>query len=254
MQINTKMRFTILALVCLLAFASNVQAELSANQATSPLDKIKHVFILMMENRSFDHMLGFLKKKNAAVNGCLPNLPGCSNPKNPQDASSPSITVDDSAVYVQVSPTHSIHGTTQQIYGYPDHVTPPEGSTPLMNGFIASYQNNFPEDPAAGEAIMKCFSPEHVPIITTLAEEFGFFDGWHASVPGPTMVNRAYAGSATSNGMGVNDAYTIAKGMPQKTMFRQMVEMGHDYRVYFSDAPSVLMFKDMRHKLARQKL
>jgi phospholipase C len=90
-----------------------------------------------------------------------------------------------------------------------------------------------------------------VPIISTLAQEFGFFDGWHASVPGPTLVNRAYASSATSNGMGTNDELTIAKGMPQKTMFRQLVEMGHDYSVYYSDIPTVLMFKDMRHKEAR---
>jgi phospholipase C len=67
------------------------------------------------------------------------------------------------------------------------------------------------------------------------------------------MVNRAYAASATSNGMGTNDEITIAKGLPQKTMFRQLLEMGLDYRVYYQDIPALLQFKDMRHKDARPR-
>lgn len=65
------------------------------------------------------------------------------------------------------------------------------------------------------------------------------------------MVNRAYAASATSHGMGTNDPATIAKGMPQETMFKQLINMGHDIRVYFQIVPTVLMFKDMRHKDVR---
>lgn len=41
--------------------------------------------------------------------------------------------------------------------------------------------------------------------------------------------------------------------MPQKTMFKQLLDMGLDYRVYYQDIPSVLQFKDMRHKEARTK-
>jgi phospholipase C len=80
---------------------------------------------------------------------------------------------------------------------------------------------------------MKCFAPDHVPIIANLSMEYGVFDGWYASVPGPTMVNRAYAGSATSDGMGTNDDLRIALGFPQKSMYKQLREMGLDYRVYY---------------------
>lgn len=207
---------------------------------------IKHVIVLMLENRSVDHMLGFLKQKNPDVRGCLPGQAGCSNHVDPKDTSSASYTVDNEAVYVQADPSHSISATTSQIYGYP------EGTEPTMDGFLSSYASRY-GDPDLGPLIMKCFAPEHVPVISTLASEFGFFDGWHASVPGPTMVNRAYAGSATSAGMGTNDEKTIALGMSQKTVFRQLQEMGRDYRVYWSDVPSVLMFKDMRHRDARPK-
>lgn len=240
------MLVSIFVISCILNLAAGI--VISPHDPLSFVGKIKHVIVLMLENRSFDHMLGFLKKLNDDVNGCLPGLEGCSNHIDPLDGSSPTVTVDDTAVYQQVSPHHSIHGTTQQIYGYPDNIAPPVDAPPTMDGFIASYNE---ADNAAD--IMKCFSPDHVPVITSLAQEFGMFDGWFASVPGPTMVNRAYAGSATSNGMGTNDDVTIAKGMPQKSMYRQLIEMGLDYKVYFSDVPSVLMFKDMRHKEARGK-
>ena len=48
------------------------------------------------------------------------------------------------------------------------------------------------------------------------------------------MVNRAYAASATSHGMGTNDDETMAKGLPQKTMFQQLLDMGLDYRVLYT--------------------
>lgn len=215
-------------------------------------DKIKHVIILMLENRSFDHMLGFLKKSNPNVNGCLPDQSGCSNHVDPLDSSSTSYTVDDTAVYVQASPHHSITSTTQQIYGYMTDSVPSD-AIPTMDGFIASYADEFGNNLTAAASIMKCFAPEHISVIANLSMEFGVFDGWFSSVPGPTMVNRAYAASATSHGMGTNDEVTIAKGLPQKTMFRQLQEMGLDYAVYYQDVPSVLQFKDMRHRDARPR-
>ena len=33
------------------------------------LDNLKHLVVLMMENRSFDHMLGGLCKENDAIDG-----------------------------------------------------------------------------------------------------------------------------------------------------------------------------------------
>jgi phospholipase C len=185
------MRFIVLV-VCLAA-TSSVQA--------GAVGKIKHVIALMLENRSFDHMLGFLKKFNTIIKGCLPNENDCSNPTDPTVANSLTYTVDDSAIYVQVSPHHSISWTTEQIYGFPNGETPPENSLPSMNGFIKAYADSN-EDQTKGIGIMQCFAPEHVPIISTLATEFALFDGWFASIPGPTMVNRAYAASGTSYGMG----------------------------------------------------
>jgi len=222
--------------------------------AESLTDKVKHVIVLMLENRSFDHMLGFLKSLNANIDGCSPGQTGCDNHVDPLDHSSPKVTVDDSAVYVQVDPHHSIAWTTEQIYGYPKNTQPPADAIPTMDGFIAAYVDDFSSGDTTGPTtIMKCFSPDHVPIMSNLSMEYAVFDGWFASVPGPTMVNRAYAASATSHGMGTNDDKTIAKGLPQKTMFKQLLDMGLDYRVYFKDVPAVVQHKDMRRKEARDR-
>ena len=203
--------------------------------------KIRRFIILMLENRSFDHTLGFLKKQNSDIDGCLPGEEGCTNKLDPNE-SSESFTLLDNAGNVMINPKHSIKESTLQVYGYYDPV--PDGTSPTMNGFIKSYTSVNP-DPSQ---IMQCFTPEHLPIMTTLAQEFGVFDGWHASVPGPTMVNRAHAFSATSNGMGTNDVETIFRGLPQKSMFRQALDMGLDIGVYFSDGPTTIQMKDMRSR------
>eukprot|EP01040_Poterioochromonas_malhamensis_P004338 gene4338-4651_t len=208
------------------------------------LTPIEHVIILMLENRSFDHMIGFLKKQNPEINGCLPNDAACSNPDKVSAETQTFYTVDDTAVYQQASPDHSIHGTTFQIYGK----TTDDGPA-TMQGFIESYAARTD----SGESVMKCFSPEHVPVLANLTMEYTLFDGWFVSVPGPTMPNRAYAGSASSHGMGTSNIEMIAKGLPQKTMFRQIEEMGLDYRIYFEQIPPLLMFKDLRHKDARPR-
>lgn len=102
--------------------------------------RIKHVIAVMLENRSFDHMLGFLRANRSDIDGCLPSLGlNCSNPIDPTDPNSKLIYVNDSAVYVQPGdPCHSTNCTTEQTYNkygenglnyYP----------PPMKGFVHSY-------------------------------------------------------------------------------------------------------------------
>ena len=63
--------------------------------------------------------------------------------------------------------------------------------------------------------VMDGYTPERVPAISTLATEFAVSDQWHASIPGPTEVNRMYALSATSDGASTNDKVQLAEGYPQ---------------------------------------
>jgi phospholipase C len=209
----------------------------SANaKANTP---IEHVVVLMLENRAFDHMLGYLTNVNPEIRGCTPET--CSNPVDPSDPNSPRVPLTYDAVYQIASPCHEIHCVTEQIYA----------STAASNeGFISNFQAVVSNDTYA-RTVMDSFHPSHVPAIYNISQEFAVFDAYYSSVPGPTMVNRAYAASGTSHGMGFNDPVQIALGLPQKTMFAQLLDMGLDYKVYFQDVPSVIQHRDMRRHLSK---
>ena len=159
----------------------------SENDNNGSKNKIKKFIILMMENRSFDHALGFLKRLNNDIDGCLPEDSRCYNQLDPSDSSSPRFYVNDNAGNVVADPHHSIKETTLQVFG--SYAPIAEGLPEKMNGFAQSFQSVLPDSP---EQIMECFAPEHLPILSKLAMEYALFDGWHASVPGPTMVRKRF--------------------------------------------------------------
>lgn len=87
-----------------------------------------------------------------------------------------------------------------------------------MDGFVTSYT----QTGRNGSVIMDCFSPSHVPVITTLASEFALFDEYFAGVPGPTFPNRLFSMSATSDGYGDNSGARTAGG--GRTLCRALIE------------------------------
>ena len=170
---------------------------------------IKHVFVLMLENRSFDHMLGFAGLTGTdAVTGQPTRADDLVN--NPQfniDPNNPATKVpaDKPAEFKlyppDPDPGHEFKNALMQLCGvnagYPDPVT---GKYPAINnsGFIASYRASGAPNPAK---IMKCYSPEQVPVLATLAREFAVCDRWFASIPGPTWPNRFFIHAASSGGL-----------------------------------------------------
>ena len=85
---------------------------------------IEHVVCLMLENRSFDHMVGFLKRLNPTIDGLNGNE---TNPFDPSNPSLGSVTVSDNSPYVtNVDPAHSVDSTTTQLWGNQNEsVVPP---------------------------------------------------------------------------------------------------------------------------------
>src|ERR1700687_1401279 len=95
------------------------------------LDNLKHIVVLMMENRSFDHMLGALKAKNPLING----LTG--NETNPDTNGNP-VKVQPMADFqdqLNKDPDHHFPGTDLQIFG---GATDP-ARVANMQGFVKSY-------------------------------------------------------------------------------------------------------------------
>ena len=125
-----------------LTASSVLGAQTRIDDALPPMFKgrIKHVIALRLENRSFAHMLGYLRLNRSDIDGCLPSMGAtCSNPINPADASSPEILVGDGAIYVQPGdPCHSTSCTSEQTYDVfgdneQNYYPPP------MKGFVHSY-------------------------------------------------------------------------------------------------------------------
>src|SRR5262249_28635075 len=92
-------------------------------------DNLKHVVVLMMENRSFDHMLGGLKAQDSRING----LTGTeSNP----DTNGAAVTVAPKAAFegqLDHDPDHHFPGVDLQIYG---GVPFSAGRPATMQGFV----------------------------------------------------------------------------------------------------------------------
>eukprot|EP01088_Endostelium_zonatum_P019080 TRINITY_DN640_c0_g1_i1.p1 TRINITY_DN640_c0_g1~~TRINITY_DN640_c0_g1_i1.p1 ORF type:complete len:552 (-),score=156.46 TRINITY_DN640_c0_g1_i1:36-1691(-) len=201
-------------------------------------NKIKHVFLIVLENRSFDHVLGFLRKSNPNINGLFGNE---SNPYNPLIPNSPRVTVNDLAPYfIPIDPHHDLPNTTLQLFGYSTtHQIPP------MDGFIYNYYQQG-DIQNKGADIMKMFNPSNIPAITTLASNFAIFDAWYASIPGPTFPNRLFINTATSHGATIDSIEDSILGYPQKTLYDSFDESGYTWRDYYGDIPSCLMYNNLR--------
>ena len=169
----------------------------------------------MLENRSFDNLLG-----NLYPNGLPPDPPcgktfagvtglGLSNPGPDGGAVMVSTTTDHRVPYPD--PGEEFDHITRQIYDIDPSSPPKVLPQAKMQGFVADYvevlEATFDDDdrskatdPAVYGQIMQGFEPQQVPALTTLATEFGVFDHWFASVPSQTWPNRAFWHAATSWG------------------------------------------------------
>ncbi|OMP05684.1 Phosphoesterase [Corchorus olitorius] len=161
---------------------------------------IKTIVILVQENRSFDHMLGWFKRLNPEINGVTGSE---SNPISTSDPSSSRVLFKDNAEYVDPDPGHSIQAIYEQVFGRPwssNDPDPPQEAT--MDGFV---QNAEGTQKGMAEAVMRGFRPEAVPVYKELALEFAICDRWFSAVPASTQPNRLFVHSATAHGATSND-------------------------------------------------
>lgn len=197
---------------------------------------IKTIVVLVMENRSFDHMLGWLKTWNDEIDGVTGKE---SNPLSTMDEDSPRINFADGSEYVDPDPGHSFQAIREQIFGSEDTSARPAP----MNGFAQQAENM---SEGMSTHVMRGFRPEALPVYATLATEFALFDKWFASVPTSTQPNRFYVHSATSHGACSNVKRDLMKGFPQNTIFDSLEESGLSFGIYYQNIPATLFFKSLR--------
>ena len=201
---------------------------------------IEHLVVLMLENRSYDHMIGYLE--------CGTPLTGKEyNLVDPSDPESEKVYVSDASGYVTLpNPAHDVVSVEKQEFGEVGKIVTPAP----MNGFVKVQIETARGDVELGKKIMQCFDPLQIPALTTLAREFVLCDHWHASVPGPTWLNRFFAHAATSDGMSRDDA-THAYDM--KTIFDLLLENGFTWTVYYGDIPQCILLHHTADRLSHLK-
>lgn len=211
------------------------------------MPRIEHVVILMLENRSFDNLLGWLYRDRADFDG----LTGAeTNPLTRQDGrvelisvwNSPEITPE-SACMPDPDPGELFADITMQIYGLRGR---PGEDPPAMSGFVDNFARRDPPPPDVRQ-IMHCFTPEQVPVISGLARAFGVSDRWFSSAPCQTWPNRLFAHTGTAGGR--VDNWAIPVPFFLRSVFRRMEKHGRSWRVYFHDLPQTAALADLWPRL-----
>jgi phospholipase C len=155
----------------------------------SGLERIEHIVVLMLENRSFDHMLGYLRLESGRdeIEGLRPEMA-----TNHGGRSYPVHHLAKTHVpNGRWDPDHSAAATDRCINGG------------AMDGFAASYADTLAgrgvHEPDPG-IVMGYYNAADLPVYHHLAEHFCVCDHWHSSVPGATWPNRLYAVAGSAAG------------------------------------------------------
>ncbi|SDB88822.1 phospholipase C [Raineyella antarctica] len=210
---------------------------------------ITNVFVLMLENRSFDHIFGHsgIPGLTVAPAGTCNTYEGIDYP-----VASPAPT------RLTTDPGHEFPDVVEQLAGA-GATYPPGGPYPpiSMSGFAANYATSTDEGTAAPTAahigdVMRGFdTPDQLPTSYALATEFAICDHWFSSLPGPTWPNRMFVHAATSAGLDHSPtgeemvAWETLRGFsfPHGTIFDSLSAAGLAWRLYhdntnaYSDDP-----------------
>ncbi|HKV63906.1 MAG TPA: alkaline phosphatase family protein [Candidatus Acidoferrum sp.] len=205
-----------------------------------PLKKIEHIVVLMLENRSFDNVLGWLyDPANEPPYDKVPvNFEGlsgrrCTNPT--PDGTLVAAGKTENPRSPQPNPGEPFEDVYSQIYDVPlrplKDVPPNPTTAANMQGFIRNYaeQKDRPADPTS---IMNSLTPKTVPVLSALAHNYALCDHWFASVPTQTFCNRSFVHAGTSSGYVNNGGAGFCFVNDTPTIFDILEEVGKSWKIY----------------------
>jgi phospholipase C len=213
--------------------------------AVARLDEVEHVVVVMLENRSFDHMLGYLSLPAGQGGKGRTNIDGLTGPgenfNRYNDASYPIHHLAETAFKGEAEdPDHSGKSVEEQLAN---------GGSGFVSNFARiskerAEQLNVPV-PEPG-LVMGYYTAEELPVYDHLATEYCVVDRWFSSVPGATWPNRLYsvAGQAADSR---NDISPPIYALPS---FARYLDQHHiDWRWYSFD-PGTLRAIDPAYRLS----
>ena len=178
---------------------------------------IKKLFVLMLENRSYDNLFGWSDLRGWTPEGVPTHADGLLGKPvySNLDASNRPHDVASGAPYrLDFDPGHEFSDVLVQLCGRNMQA----GNWSVRNDGVSLAQDGaYPKMAEAPDDLgfaycleahgfdiasaMRCFSPEQLPVLNFLAHQFAVCDRWFSSMPGPTWPNRFFALAGTSWGL-----------------------------------------------------
>ena len=226
-------------------------------------DPIKHVVVLLLENRSFDQMLGCFSKIYSDLDGIDSDRPrvntlpaGLAPAGRQQDFEQQATTLRQMPwrkPYLW-DPHHEVSHVHVQLNG-------PQGRPEQMGGFVADFVAAYPDSTdQARQYVMDYYPLDFLPALHALGRDFTICDRWFSSLPGPTWPNRFFALSGTASGrVDMPGDGTYHFDIPgyfhqkQPTIFDRLNDRGIHWKSYFHDIPQSWVMRRPRlpHNVAR---
>ena len=206
------------------------------------LGGIDHIVQLMLENRSFDHMLGFLYGDTGNISPAGQPFDGLTGKECNPDGTGRQVQVyrvetSDPHPYLMpgADPGEGFQNTNYQLFSNDD---PGATDTPNNQGFVLNFKAAIASDLAKhykdtlpgtqASQIMGMYTPDLLPVLSGLAKGFAVCDVWFSSAPTMTLPNRAFAAAATSQGH-MDDK---VKTFTCPSVFGRLADKGLDWAIY----------------------
>ena len=211
----------------------------------SAIDKIEHVVVLMLENHSFDQMLGCMSAVYDGKEGRdrLEGIDLNHLRSNDDPDGSPIFQKETTERQMTLDPHHEVEHVAAQL----------ESNN---GGFVRDFVEAFVDTPPSREErqnVMGYYPVDFLPGLHQLARNFTVCDHWFSSLPGPTWPNRFFALSGTALGRvdmpndGTNKADLAGYfQQAQDTIFDRLNEKQITWKVYFHDLPQSWVMKQQR--------
>ena len=200
------------------------------------LSNIDHIVVLMLENRSFDHMLGYLSLPATLGGKGRTDVDGLTGNETNEDENGDPVPVRRMASpKMNGDPCHEWDCVEEQLSNN-------------NGGFFINYDKTVASNP---EFIMHYFTGADVPVFDHLARDFTICDRWFCSLPGPTQPNRAYSLAGTSDGKKHNftkKELLKFKGFTSPTIFEKL-PANVSWQCYSHDISALRFFTKYRAAL-----
>ena len=154
----------------------------SADPTLTNLSTVEHIVVLMMENRSFDHMLGYLSlEEGRSIDGLKAGMSNSYGGKKYPIKHLPTKTMSN-----KEDPCHKGACVAEQLSG-------------ANGGFVANFAKTHPNSADPG-VVMGYYNKQDLPTFDLLARNYCVCDRWFSPVPGETWPNRLYAMTGRCDG------------------------------------------------------